>query len=570
MNEHPEPRRALPEEGPHLRKPLLALGAGLAVAAVAGGTFLALQSGNEAAGNAPGRGCPKTATLLVDPAWVDSVREAADAWGRSADGDGCHPVEVTPQLSAVVARDGVGDADGWIPEDLSVQQGATDAGLRQLKATTLGTSPLVLVNTPEAGEALKGGLQGETLRRMVTLDETWANHGHKEWGWFKLVLPNPDTTASGAAAFASLMGQAGRGTTPPTNPVTATPDQRNMAKVEQRIVARTELTDVLNSLASNPADENGRTPAGPRTGVTTLTLALRSGGLQASYLDTRTGLTMALANATGHDTLKSFATWLGTGEGSRALAMGGVTTRSAAPAQDRVAALGLPVKAPTVVPLAGKDLQASRMALQAFSKRTSALMVLDTSGSMQEPLGPGGPRRIDAVTRLALGSSDSCPPGMVNGLITFNSSDDAAQTPNVRTVIPLERDTTKEWAAARPKYQQALMTMRTGGGTPLYQAIATAWRYNTTNYQAGLDNRIFVITDGRDEDAKGSLNWQQLMEVLPKEPDPERPIKVTYVALGPDADFAALQKIAQATNQTAMQVNSVDELQTKMTLLVAG
>lgn len=46
---------------------------------------------------------------------------------------------MTPQLSAIVARGGVGDADGWIPEDLSVQQGATDAGLRQVKATTLGT-----------------------------------------------------------------------------------------------------------------------------------------------------------------------------------------------------------------------------------------------------------------------------------------------------------------------------------------------------------------------------------------------------------------------------------------------
>lgn len=66
------------------------------------------------------------------------------------------------------------------------------------------------------------------------------------------------------------------------------------------------------------------------------------------------------------------------------------------------------------------------------------------------------------------------------------------------------------------------------------------------------------------------MNWKQLMEVLPKEPDPERPIKVTYVALGPDADFAALQRIAQATGQTAMRVNSVDELQTKMTQLVAG
>lgn len=197
-------------------------------------------------------------------------------------------------------------------------------------------------------------------------------------------------------------------------------------------------------------------------------------------------------------------------------------------------------------------------------------LVLDTSGSMQEPLGPGGPRRIDAVTRLALGSWDSWPPGMANGLITFNSSNDAAQKPNVQTVVPLERDTTKAWMAARPKYQQALMTMQTGGGTPLYEAIATAWRHNTTNFQAGLDNRIFVITDGRNEDAKGSLNWKQLMKALPKEPDPERPIKVTCVALGPDADFAALQKLAQATNQTAMQVNSVDELQTKMTQLVAG
>ncbi|MGO4958321.1 substrate-binding domain-containing protein [Luteococcus sp. Sow4_B9] len=568
----PAPKRALPQStGAKLRGPLLIAGASVATLAIAGTVFALSQPGRSATGD-QGRGCPEQASVLVDPAWATTVQSAADAWGSSL-GKDCRPLDVTPQLSSVVARNGLGEADGWFPEDLSSLQTASDATVRDAKHTKVGSSPLVVVTQAEAAKAIPGGLQGETLRKMITLDNTWADYGHKEWGHFKLVLPNPQTTVAGAAAFGSLMQQAGRGTAMPENPVAATQDQLNMAKVEQRLVARPELADVIGQLAPNPSDENGNTPAGPRTGVTTLSQALTSDTkLGASFLDTRTGLTLVMANPEENRTLDKFSTWLTSKAGAEVLAKSGVDTALASPDAARLQALGLPAKLPNVQPNVVQQMEMSRKALGLMQKRTSTLLVVDASGSMAEPLGPGGPKRIEALTGLALGSWDAWPPGMANGLITFRSTNDAAMKPVIKVEVPLQLDTTKEWRKERPKFRNALLELNheVSGGTPLYQAIATAWRYNVENYQNGLTNRIVVVTDGRDEDADSEVSYDQLMEALPKEPDPTREIKVTYVALGPDADFATLQKIAKATNQKAMQINSVDDLQNKMAELMVS
>ncbi|WP_420174357.1 VWA domain-containing protein [Luteococcus sp. OSA5] len=566
------PRRALPQSRAESRRgPLLIAGAAISTLAVAGTVFALSQPRLSPQGDAR-RGCPEQAQVLADPAWAETITAAGEAWGTSLS-PGCRPITVTPQRSAVVARDGLGEHDGWFPEDALTVQGAAEPELRTAQTTQLGTSPLVVVTQRSAGSAVPGGIQGETLRQMITLDKSWADFGHEEWGHLKLVLPDPETSIAGAAAFASLINQTGRGAPMPTDLVKATPDQLNMARVEQRLVARPELSDVIRQLPADPADENGLTPAGPRTGVTTLTKALQTDTpLAASFLDSHTGLSLVMANPAEHKTLTRFAEWLTEEEGAAVLAQQGVNTPVTAPQAKRLVALGLPNRAPAVQPNVPDQLEQARSALAAMQRRTSALLVLDTSGSMAEPLGPGGPSRIEAVVGLAIGTWNAWPPGMANGLITFNATNDAAMTPQVREVIPLQRDNTKSWLKDRPNYQQQLkrLPQQVSGGTPLYQAITHAWRYNVEHYQNGLVNRIIVVTDGRDEDAASTVGYEQMMQALPDKPDPARPIKVTYVALGPDADYATLQKIAKATNQKAMQVKSVDELQTKLTELMVS
>ncbi|WP_394277316.1 vWA domain-containing protein [Luteococcus sp.] len=204
---------------------------------------------------------------------------------------------------------------------------------------------------------------------------------------------------------------------------------------------------------------------------------------------------------------------------------------------------------------------------QQLAKRDSVLLVIDTSGWMLKPLGAGGPPRIRVMTDYILKSFGAFPSGMSNGIITFNATEDAAQTPRVTTVIALQPDDTKQWIAAEPKYLATLAGIKPEGGTPLYEAIDTAWTHSMANYQEGRTNRIIVVTDGADQDAKSKVTYDAMMKTL-QQKDPAKPIKVTYAAIGPDADHASLQKIATATGQQAAQLNTTAELEQKFTAVL--
>jgi Mg-chelatase subunit ChlD len=72
---------------------------------------------------------------------------------------------------------------------------------------------------------------------------------------------------------------------------------------------------------------------------------------------------------------------------------------------------------------------------------------------------------------------------------------------------------------------------------------------------------VLVVTDGTNEDSQG-VDLDELLETLRSEADPERPIKVIGVALGPDADLGALQQIADATGGAAYSAVDPTDLQT--------
>ena len=71
-----------------------------------------------------------------------------------------------------------------------------------------------------------------------------------------------------------------------------------------------------------------------------------------------------------------------------------------------------------------------------------------------------------------------------------------------------------------------------------------------------------MLTDGTNEDDEAGLPLDRLLETLRSEADVQRPIKVIGVALGPDADLAALEQIAAETGGAAYSAVDPADLQT--------
>ena len=581
MSESPTPRRALPDDQ-RSKKPLIIGGAVVAAAAVTaadiaigtrGGSSGAVAGATASASPSasavvkPSNACEDSITLAVDPVWFDAMTAVSKSW-PSGSKDGCNPIALDPKDSSEIAASGLGEDVAWIPEDATWAVQAKDSKLKVAKPVVVGNSPLVIVNQPDAAKSLGQPLNPKTLAQMLTAQRTWAQHGHTDWGTLKLVLPKVDTTVAGAAAFGSLANQAAT-LAPVAAPAgIATPQQTSMAKVQQRLVAQVATKDVTDSLGTNPADASGITPASPRTGVTTEALALADGGAQASLLDGRSGLQMSVVDPSGNETVKKFSTWLTTTEGQKALAAAGVRTATQTPDAAALGKIGLPAQGPKVVPNDIKNLMGARQLLAASSKRTAAMLVLDTSGSMAQPLDGTSPmRKIDIVLQMALSGWSAWPPGMATGLMTFNATNDASERTMINTVVPLMRTDSSAWVKASKQYQGALKQVQVTGGTPLYQAIAQSQDYMKMNYVEGMSNKLIVVTDGSSQDAAGEPTLDALLAKLPKTPDEKKPIQVIYLALGADADFEALQKIAKATNQTAVQISSMAELTQKMPLL---
>jgi hypothetical protein len=102
----------------------------------------------------------------------------------------------------------------------------------------------------------------------------------------------------------------------------------------------------------------------------------------------------------------------------------------------------------------------------------------------------------------------------------------------------------------------------TPGGTGLYDTTLAAVRAARENYDPTAVNSVLMLTDGTNEDDGAGLELAALLDTLRSEANPERPIKVIGVALGPDADLEALQQIAEATAGSAYSAVDPADLRT--------
>ena len=151
----------------------------------------------------------------------------------------------------------------------------------------------------------------------------------------------------------------------------------------------------------------------------------------------------------------------------------------------------------------------------------AALVVMDVSGSMADPVQQGGPPKIEIARRSALALIQqfadyaTAHPGepVLVGLYEFSQ----ASGEDTREVIPLS-------PADPQRAQDALAGMRARGGTPIGDAMIEGKRVLD---RSGLTRRhLLVVTDGENTDGREP---EDVMAALSKRPAEERP-SVYFVA----------------------------------------
>ncbi|MFD7501053.1 substrate-binding and VWA domain-containing protein [Streptomyces sp. NPDC059850] len=192
--------------------------------------------------------------------------------------------------------------------------------------------------------------------------------------------------------------------------------------------------------------------------------------------------------------------------------------------------------------------------------------VVDASASMSDPVpGRAGQSRMD-VTKASLRQA----------LTRFNSQDEIGlwefstgldDDRDYRELVPARRlgARTPDGTGQRDALTAAFDTLKPlpEGSTGLYDTTLAAYRQAQDTFVPGKFNAVVILTDGANQDP-GSISRAALVKELKRLVDPDRPVPLIAIAVGPDADQAACQEIARATGGSAQRVNDPAQINTAM------
>ncbi|MFI9383230.1 substrate-binding domain-containing protein [Kutzneria sp. NPDC052558] len=479
--------------------------------------------------------------VAVTPAMLAPVQDIAAAFNHdSVDVNGpCATVEVTAEPAAQVVQDlpvnpidppalWIPDSALWVPTASQLEAKVSGPTPRLTEHPSIASSPLVIAASPQQASKL------HSWQQLVAGNVTIAD-------------PLSNTEGIATLALAQRLAPASTGTPPPQLIAVllklrnSTVDSTASAFTTLRQHPDTVFTATEQSIVANNASAAGSTSTAgkavavyPTEGsvlfdypVVRVTTANEPTGTNAAAIafeaELRSARSMGILSAAGFrdPNAVASASWGG---------KDGVRSQTPklipAPTADQVTTV---MRAWNVVHLDGRT-----------------LAVIDTSGSMQEPM-PGGQHRIDVARDGALAGLSLMPDTTSVGLWTFSLT-----TSELVPLGPLGG--LDNGVPQRIALQRAGLTLpaRVGGSTALYDTALAGFEALKTGYDPTKVNAVVLITDGRN-DRSGGLSLTSLLTRLRAEADPTRPVEIISIGLGPDADMPVLNQIAAVTGGKAYQ-----------------
>jgi len=176
-----------------------------------------------------------------------------------------------------------------------------------------------------------------------------------------------------------------------------------------------------------------------------------------------------------------------------------------------------------------------------LSLSTHSLAVIDISGSMAEKV--GNKTRMQLTIEAASGGLSLFPDTAKLGLWTF-SSNIAKDGADYNKLVPIKQLDAKQ----RKTIGNVLKAQKPipNGGTGLYETAIAAVRAVRADYDANAVNSVLLFTDGKNDDP-GSGDLDATIRSLQSLNDPDRPVRIIALGMGPDANPNELSRLAKAT-----------------------
>lgn len=546
------------------------------VLAVAAGTVVALRGGLLPFGAACGGESVRldvVASPDIAPA-LQAVAAEARKDGTRTDGK-CLEVAITARNGAEVA-DSLGQRPArspfqvWIPDStLWADRVGAESGTPLTASGTIASSPIALGAVPSAADALGWPEKTYSWARL-----TRAASGS---GALRLGVADPARSATGLLALARIdashEGEGAREGASGTRTAAA-------AKALYQRVAESDG----QALATLPHDASAAERGNPRRNQALLLSE------QAAYRHNRAAggapelrlfhpsdgtarldypYTLIDEEELTADQLRAasrFMTLLDSDEGQRVLRTHGFRAANGQPDARVTRTAGgrdpQPPATDLTDPPSVKETQALLGMWTITVQSTRITTVVDASASMAEPVpGRGGQTRMDLARASLLQALATFTPQDEIGLWKFATFLDGDR--DHLTLSPTARlgDRGAYGGTHRDELAAAFGALAPvpGGGTGLYDTTLAAYEEATAHVAQGKFNALVVVTDGANDDT-GGTSLPALTGKLRALAGARGQVPVIGIAIGPDADKSALDRIAEATGGSAHRVGDPSQI----------
>jgi len=527
----------------------------LVAAALVIGTTVGLVlrgSGDEPTRLVPAAQCPASLRIVTASSFAPVLTEIAPTLES---GDDCVHLDVDV-ADGRVAPQRVADlqADVWIPDD-AAWAGAADSlavaeAPRGGSGTVLATSPIYMVtDEATAGKLQSAGGGWLGLAKLATSDSG-----------VKLALRDPGGSGEGLVG-AGDVGEAvwlDEGMDASAEALaTALPRTRTVTDGQALPTQSGEVGLVAEyALARLRGEGGGAALAGSRI----LAGSDHTAILRYTWLPTAAAVEDPIMTGL----LSRVLSALTDPDADDAIAKAGLRRPGGSPPPSEIK--GLPkLSAPPFDILGGHQVDHVFATWYPADRRSDILLVVDVSGSMRA-LAPGSNRPLISLVRggvLEVGKL--LPNNSELSLWAFGSNLDPPR--DYRTLLPRGNlDSAQRQRLTRAAH--ALDAQNTGTG--LYDTLLAAYEAAKAGYRSGVPNQVVLFTDGKNGDDPGSISAGELSARLRAAADPKRPVNVTVISFGLEADAATLENALKPVEGYVDPITTADRVRAVFIHVAAG
>lgn len=508
-----------------------------------------------------------TVRVAASPDQAPVLNELANQYNKTRL---CEKIVVSSAAPASVAaalganwdetRDGP-RPDVWAPDSSSwflvvAARPEAAALLPSAAAPSLASSQVVFAMQKSMADAL--GVKDFAYSDLLAAfggGQTWARFGHPEWGPLRLGMVNPTSSATGLAGVLSVLD--------PNNDNNLSSEElfAGVAFTQFVTAFAPDTRTFFESFKEPKPDQIAGFPALERE-----VNAYASANPSVPLVSIKSNKAVAYAD---YPFAVLRAPWV-TDAGTR-LANDFLKLAQSAAGRNAYNAAGFgPVMQPAATdrhPTAEAVSQLLGM-WTVLQRENNVLVALDTSGSMTAKVPGTGSTRLQMMQRAAAQGISLLNNQSIIGLWEFSTN--LTPTTDYRELVPVGLAGADVGGVPRRQAMVgAIQQLTAKGDTGLYDTVLAAYLAMQKAWRPNAQNVLVVITDGKNDDANG-LSLEQLLEKLKAANRSDQPLYVIGIAVGPEADAAALEQIAQATGgRTFVARDDVSAIQ-QVVLAFAG